>query len=85
MPWYYKRNQARKLQKLTYKQTLLSTLKLYVGALSDLCEMYKLFIHTIQSKVSVSVTKWLFLFTQEHFIQVGAFESSIPLSCFVIK
>ena len=39
--------------------------KLYVGALSDLCEMYKLFIKTMWPKVSVSLTNKAFLFKKE--------------------
>ena len=38
---------------------------LYVGALSDLCELYKLFIKTMWPKVSVSLINKAFLFIQE--------------------
>ena len=52
--------------------------KLYVGALSDLCEMYKLFIQQCGQGIRLLDKKHFCLYRKK-FMQVRAFERYIPL------
>ena len=47
--------------------------KMYVGTLSNLCEMYELLIQQYRQKYSVSLTKWPFLFVQVNFYTSKSF------------
>ena len=55
------------------------TPKLHVGALSDLCEMYKLFIQQCDQRDPSPLIGKLFCLFRKHFMQVRAFERYIPL------